>query len=45
MQSLFKEDLFVNRTQLSYEANCLEIGYAETETERSELQKYYDIIK
>ena len=34
MQSLFREDLFVIQTKLSYEANCLEIEYAETETER-----------
>ena len=45
MQSLFREDLFVSRTKLSYEANCLEIEYAETETERSESQKNYVINK
>ena len=43
MQSLFREDLFVLSYylsyELSYEANCLETEYAETETERSELQK------
>ena len=37
MQLLFREDLFASRTKLSYEANCLEIANAETETERSEL--------
>ena len=45
MQSLFREDLFVSRTKLSYEANCLEIEYAETETERNEMQKTYVINK
>ena len=45
MQSVFREDLFVSRRKLSYEANCLEIKYAETETERSELQKNYVINK
>ena len=45
MQLLFKEDLFVSRTKLSYEANCLEIENAETVTERSELQKNYGINK
>ena len=45
MQSLFREDLFVSRTKLNYEANCLEIEYAETETEISELQKNYVINK
>ena len=45
MQSLFRKDLFVSRTKLSYEANCLEIEYAKTETERSELQKNYIINK
>ena len=45
MQSLFREDLFVSRTKLSYEANCLEIEYAGTETERNELQKNYVINK
>ena len=39
MQSLFREDVFVSRTKLSYGANCLEIEYAETETKKSELQK------
>ena len=39
------EDIFVSRTKLSYEANCLEIEYAETETEASELQKYYVMNK
>ena len=43
MQLLFREDLFVSRTKLIYEANCLEIENAETETERSELQKNYGI--
>ena len=43
IQSLFREDLFVSRTKLSYEAKYLEIEYAELETERSELRKklYY----
>ena len=43
IQSLFREDLFVSRTILSYEAKYLEIEYAELETERSELRKklYY----
>ena len=45
MQSLFREDLFVSRTKLSYETNCLEIEYAETETERNEMQKTYVINK
>ena len=45
MQLLFREDLFVSRTKLIYEANCLEIENAETETERSELQKNYGINK
>ena len=43
MQLIFREDL--SRTKLSYEENCLEIEYAETETERSELQKNYGIKK
>ena len=43
MQLLFREELFVSRTKLSYEANCLEIENAETETKRIELQKNYDI--
>ena len=41
MQLLFREDLFASRTKLSYEENCLEIANAETQTERSELQKNY----
>ena len=45
MQLLFREDLFVSQTKLSYEANCLEIENAETETKRSELQKNYGINK
>ena len=45
MQLLFREDLFVSRTKLIYEANCLETENAETETERSELQKNYGINK
>ena len=45
MQSLFTEDLFVSRTQLSYEANCIEIEYAETETVKRELQKNHVINK
>ena len=45
MQLLFREDLFVSQTKLSYEAKCLEIENAETETERSELQKNYGINK
>ena len=43
MQLLFREELFVSRTKLSYEANCLEIENAETETKRIELQKNYGI--
>ena len=39
------EDIFVSRTKSSYEANCLEIEYTETETEASELQKYYVMNK
>ena len=45
MQSLFTEDLFVSQTKLSYEANCIEIEYAETETMKSELQKNHVINK
>ena len=45
MQLLVREDLFVSRTKLSYEAKCLEIENAETEAERSELQKNYGINK
>ena len=45
MQLLFREDLFVSRTKLSYEANCLEIENAEKETEKSELQKNYVVNK
>ena len=45
MQLLFRKDLFVSRTKLSYEANCLEIENAEIETERIELQKNYGINK
>ena len=45
MQSLFREHLFLSRIKLSYEANCFQIEYAETETERSELQKNYVINK
>ena len=45
MQLLFREDLFVSQTKLSYEANCLEIENAEKKTERSELLKNYGINK
>ena len=45
MQLLFREDLLISRTKLSYEANCLEIEYSETETERSEQQKNCGINK
>ena len=45
MQSLLREDLFVSRRILSYAAKCLEIEYAETESERNELQKNYVINK
>ena len=50
MQFLFREDLFVSQTKLSYEANCLEIENTETEmqngeTKRNELQKNYGINK
>ena len=45
MQSLFREHLLVSRTKLSYEANYLEIEYAETGTERRELQKNYVVKK
>ena len=45
MRSLFTEDLFVSQTKLSYEANCIEIEYAETETMKSELQKNHVINK
>ena len=45
MQLLFREDLFVSQTKLSYEAKCLETENAETEAERSELQKNYGINK
>ena len=45
MRSLFTEDLFVSRTKLSYEANCIEIEYAETETVKRELQKNHVINK
>ena len=43
MQLLFREELFVSRTKLSYEANCLETENAETEAKRIELQKNYGI--
>ena len=45
MRSLFTEDLFVSRTKLSYEANCIKIEYAETETVKRELQKNHVINK
>ena len=45
MQSLFREDLFVSRITLSYEANCTEIEYTETKTKRSELRKNYILNK
>ena len=41
MQLLFREDVFVSRIKLSFEANYLEIKQAKTETERNELQKIY----
>ena len=50
MQFLFREDLFVSQTKLSYEENCLEIENTETEmqngeTKRNELRKNYGINK
>ena len=50
MQFLFREDLLVSQTKLSYEANCLEIENTETEmqngeTKRNELRKNYGINK